>query len=117
MDDLNPCPGPTLGGPSAPSPSVEQPVKVLLETVGQQLRDGLISIPELNAFIKHYNTNELVALEHAKQLYLLHCIREDMLFAAEYASDSDCDDEAGVPFKCHLTKCIMTFTIKNELNH
>jgi len=97
MDDLNPCPGPTLGGQSAPSSSVEQSVKALLENVGQQLRDGSISIPELDALIKHYNTNELVALEHAKQLYLLQCIREDMLFAAEYASDSDCD-EAGVPF-------------------
>ena len=97
MDDLNPCPGPTLGGQSAPSSSVEQSVKALLENVGQQLRDGSISIPELDALIKHYNTNELVALEHAKQLYLLQCIREDMLFAAEHASDSDCD-EAGVPF-------------------
>ena len=45
-----------------------------------------------------YNSNDVLAMENAKQICLLANLRADMVTAKSYDSDSDCDEE-GVAYK------------------
>ena len=68
-------------------------IETLVKTVEDKMSDGRVSIEEIDALIGWYNSNDVLAMENAKQIGLLANLRADMVTAKSYDSDSDCDEE------------------------
>ena len=88
-----PCPGPTIAGRCAEGSTAREMIENLVKTVEDRMSDGRVSIEEIDALIGWYNSNDVLAMENAKQIGLLANLRADMVTAKSYDSDSDCDEE------------------------
>merc|ERR1712166_1283218 len=101
-----PCPGPTIAGRCAEGSTAREMIENLVKTVEDRMSDGRVSIEEIDALTGWYNSNDVLAMENAKQIDLLANLRADMVTAKSYDSDSDCDeegaayDETGQDFIC-----------------